>query len=110
MKKLILFLFCLTITSVSFGQKFKFSKISRDVKKEAKKYEKENWRSFAGSQPITMQLNGTFNKESEVDEKGVAALEIAQYRKEKFWFFGWETPEPLEKFTSWKELIIAIKE
>jgi hypothetical protein len=46
----------------------------------------------------------------EVDEKGVAALEIAQYRKEKFWFFGWETPEPLEKFTSWKELIIAIKD
>ena len=46
----------------------------------------------------------------EVDEKSVAALEIAQYRKEKFWFFGWETPEPLEKFTSWKELIIAIKE
>jgi hypothetical protein len=41
---------------------------------------------------------------------GSSLLEIAQYRKGKFWFFGWEMPEPLHKFTSWKELIIAIKE
>jgi hypothetical protein len=71
MKKLMLLLLCLTITSVSFGQKFKFSKISRDVKKEAKKYEKDKYRTFPGSQPITMQLNSTFNKESEVDDQGV---------------------------------------
>lgn len=36
-------------------------------------------------------------------------VEIAQYRKGKFWFFGWEIPEPTEKFSSWKELLVSIK-
>jgi hypothetical protein len=44
------------------------------------------------------------------DDKGNATVEIAQYRKGKFWFFGWEVPEPLEKFESWKELVVGIKE
>jgi hypothetical protein len=46
----------------------------------------------------------------EKDKDGKAIFEIAQYRKEKFWFFGWEVPEVPEKFLSWKELIVAIKE
>jgi len=44
------------------------------------------------------------------DAEGKRLVEVAQYRKGKFWFFGWEVPEPIEKFESWKELILAIKE
>jgi hypothetical protein len=43
-------------------------------------------------------------------EDGKAFIEVAQYRKGKFWFFGWEVPEPIEKFESWKELIVSIKQ
>jgi hypothetical protein len=44
------------------------------------------------------------------NKDGTSLVEIAQYRKEKFWFFGWEMPESLDKFESWKELIVAVKE
>lgn len=44
------------------------------------------------------------------DEQGNPTIEIAQYRKSKFWFFGWEVPEPIDKFESWKELVVGIKE
>jgi len=44
------------------------------------------------------------------DAEGNPTVEIAQYRKGKFWFFGWEIPEPTEKFESWKELVVGIKE
>jgi hypothetical protein len=71
MKNFILSIFLLLLTSNVFAQKFKFVKITRDVNKEAKKYEKENWRPFAGSMPISQQLNNTFNKENDVDDKGV---------------------------------------
>lgn len=47
---------------------------------------------------------------NEKDKDGNNHLEIAQYRKEKFWFFGWEKPEDLENFLSWKELVVGIKE
>ena len=43
-------------------------------------------------------------------EDGKAFIEVAQYRKGKFWFFGWEVPEPIEKFESWKELVVSIKQ
>lgn len=43
-------------------------------------------------------------------ETGVPLVEVAQYRKGKFWFFGWEVPEPVEKFEKWKELVLSIKE
>jgi hypothetical protein len=59
----------------------------------------------------------TLNEESlylvaskDKDEKGNSLLEVAQYRKGKFWFFGWEVPEPIEKFDSWKELVVGLKE
>ena len=47
---------------------------------------------------------------NEKDKDGNNHLEIAQFRKEKFWFFGWEKPEDLETFVSWKELVVGIKE
>ena len=71
MKKIILSIVLITFISTSFAQKFKFQKITKDVKKESKKYEKENWRPFVGSMPISQQLNNTFNKESDVDDKGI---------------------------------------
>ena len=43
-------------------------------------------------------------------EDGKPIIEVAQYRKGKFWFFGWEVPEPTDKFESWKELVLSIKE
>jgi hypothetical protein len=46
----------------------------------------------------------------ETDKDGKNLFEIAQYRKEKFWFFGWDKPEDLENFLSWKELVVGIKE
>jgi hypothetical protein len=44
------------------------------------------------------------------DAEGKRLVEVAQYRKGKFWFFGWEVPEPIEKFESWKELVVGLKE
>ena len=46
----------------------------------------------------------------DVDLNNNPTIEIAQYRKGKFWFFGWDVPEPIEKFESWKELVVGIKE
>lgn len=46
--------------------------------------------------------------EKDKDEKTI--FEIAQYRKNKFWFFGWEVPESTDKFSSWKELVLGIKD
>jgi hypothetical protein len=71
MKKFIVSVFLFILTTSTFAQKFKFQKITRDVNKEAKRYVKENWRPFAGSMPISQQLNNTFNKENDVDDKGV---------------------------------------
>lgn len=62
-------------------------------------------------------INQPLNEESiylvtskDKDEQGRALVEIAQYRKGKFWFFGWEVPEPTDKFESWKELLLSIKQ
>jgi hypothetical protein len=46
----------------------------------------------------------------DIDEDGKRLVEIAQYRKGKFWFFGWEVPESTDKFISWKELVLSFKE
>jgi hypothetical protein len=66
---------------------------------------------------MSEQINNELKEESiylvyskDVDNKGNRLVEIAQYRKNRFWFFGWEVPEPIEKFESWKELIFSIKE
>ena len=44
------------------------------------------------------------------DAEGKRLVEVAQYRKGKFWFFGWEVPESTDKFEYWKELVLSIKE
>jgi hypothetical protein len=46
----------------------------------------------------------------DTDKEGKRLVEVAQYRKDKFWFFGWEVPETPEKFEYWKELVLSIKE
>jgi hypothetical protein len=46
----------------------------------------------------------------DTDQDGKRLVEVAQYRKGKFWFFGWEVPESTDKFISWKELVLSIKE
>jgi hypothetical protein len=46
--------------ALSQQDKFKFVKVSKDVKKEAKRYTKEGWRPIAGRQPIEQQLNKSF--------------------------------------------------
>ena len=61
----------LILTNYSIAQKFKYQKISTDVKKESKKYEKEGCNNFPGSMPIGQQLNNTFNKQNELDEEGM---------------------------------------
>ncbi len=52
------------------NKKFTFSKVSRDVKKEAKKFEKEGYKVFPGSMPISQQLNNSYTKQNEIDEQG----------------------------------------
>jgi hypothetical protein len=47
---------------------------------------------------------------NDTDQNGKRLVEVAQYRKGKFWFFGWEVPESTDKFISWKELVLSIKE
>jgi hypothetical protein len=61
----------IVFSNESFAQKFKYPKISGDVKTESKKYEKEGWNNFPGSMPIGQQLNNTFNKQNELDEDGM---------------------------------------
>jgi len=73
MKKLVLSLLVLAVVLSSFAQdqkKFTFVKVSSDVKKEAKRYEKEGWAVFAGKPPIAQQLDNAFRKQSETDDNG----------------------------------------
>lgn len=81
MKKTILFF----ITSVVIGagqmasaqSKFKFTKVSRDTKKEVKRLEKEGWQNLPGDMPISQQLNSAWAKEAEVDEEGLPKWVVA---------------------------------
>jgi hypothetical protein len=65
------------ISNISYSQsnsssnaKFKFIKVSKDVKKETKRYESEGWRPFPGQPPISQQLNNSFTKQSETEQDG----------------------------------------
>jgi len=51
--------------------KFTFSRVSRDTKKEAKKYIKEGWRVMPGALPIEQQLNGAYSKQVQTTEDGM---------------------------------------
>jgi hypothetical protein len=68
------FLFIFLTPNTSFSQnntrKFKFIKVSKDVKKETRKYESDGWRVFPGKPPISQQLNNAFTKQSEVEQDG----------------------------------------
>lgn len=58
-------------------KKFHFVKVSRDVKKEAKRYENEGWRIFPGNTPIQNQLDLAFRRQTEVDNEGFPQWIIA---------------------------------
>jgi hypothetical protein len=47
---------------------------------------------------------------ADLDKDGKPLVEIAQYRKGMFWFFGWEVPEPTKKFSKWKEIFVSVSE
>lgn len=59
----------LCFNSASAG-KFKFKKVSKDVKKEAHKYEKEGWKVEPGNMPIKNQLENSFSKQLESTDEG----------------------------------------
>jgi hypothetical protein len=52
------------------NKKFKFNRLSRDVKKESKKYERDGYKSFVGQPPINQQLDKSYRMQSEADESG----------------------------------------
>jgi len=51
-------------------KKFTFNKVTRDIKKEAKKYDKEGWRVEPGNMPIPNQLENSYRKQMETDDAG----------------------------------------
>jgi hypothetical protein len=72
MKKLVLFTFyaCLTLSVNAQEKKFKFQKVSRDIKKESKALEREGWSHFPGNAPISMALDKKFKKEFQENSDG----------------------------------------
>ncbi|MES2559213.1 MAG: hypothetical protein V4590_05705 [Bacteroidota bacterium] len=58
-------------------KKFKFTKVSRDTKKEVRKLEKEGWVNVPGDMPIGQQLNGAWAKEAELDDEGFPRWVVA---------------------------------
>jgi hypothetical protein len=57
--------------------KFKFEKVSRDVKKEARRYEKDGYKVFPGNPPMAQQLNNAYSKQAETSEEGFPKWIIA---------------------------------
>jgi hypothetical protein len=58
-------------------KKFTFVKVSRDVKKEAKRYIAEGWSVFPGNPPINFQLDLAFRRQTELDQEGFPQWIIA---------------------------------
>ena len=58
-------------------KKFQFVKVSRDVKKEAKRYTEEGWNIFPGNPPINYQLDLAFRRQTEIDADGFPQWIIA---------------------------------
>jgi hypothetical protein len=52
------------------NKKFRFPRVSRDVKKEAKKLEKDGYKAFVGQPPIGQQLDKSYRMINEADENG----------------------------------------
>ena len=65
-------LFCVALLTfnIAIAGKFKFKKVSKDIKKEAHKYNKEGWKVEPGNMPIKNQLENSFSKQNEQDEEG----------------------------------------
>lgn len=79
LKSVLMFFLLTAFTQGVFAQtnKFTFNKVSRDTKKEARKYEKQGYKTFPGGMPISQQLNGSFTKQNEVDKDGYPRWIIA---------------------------------
>ena len=61
---------CFLITNtIAQTKKFKFNSVSRDTRKEAKRYEKDGYKVFPGMPPLAQQLNDSYTKQAEVDEE-----------------------------------------
>ena len=56
---------------------FRFNRLSKDVKKESKKYEKEGYRPFVGQMPINQQLDKSYRMQNEADDAGFPKWIIA---------------------------------
>ena len=64
----------------TYAQKYKFQRVSHDVKKEAKKQLKDGWKTYPSDLPISQQLNNTYNKRREIDETGNPKLMVGRGR------------------------------
>lgn len=64
---------CIALSS----QKFKFKKVSKDVKKEAKRYKKDGWMVEPGNLPIKNQLETAYSRQAEADKEGFPKFIIA---------------------------------
>lgn len=58
-------------------KKFHFVKVSKDVKKEAKRYTENGWQIFPGNPPMSYQLDMAFRRQTEVDNQGFPQWIIA---------------------------------
>ena len=71
MKKIITIITCSVLFIINAqGQKFKFEKVTRDVKKEAKRYVKDGFVIFPGNLPIRNQLDKSYQMQTQVDDEG----------------------------------------
>jgi hypothetical protein len=52
------------------NKKYRFKRVSWDVKKESKRYEKEGYQPFVGQPPIKNQMEKSFRYQDESDESG----------------------------------------
>lgn len=64
-------------TTIAQEKKFKFSRVARDTKKMAKKYEKDGFKVLPGRPIMKQQLNDAYNKQAEKDEQGFPKYLIA---------------------------------
>jgi hypothetical protein len=62
---------------IAMKKKFNFVKVSRDVKKEAKRYTKDGWNIFTANPPMAQQLDLAFRRQTEVDNEGFPQWIIA---------------------------------
>ena len=69
-KSITVFIYIFLSLSLINGQKFKFEKVSRDTKKEAKRYTKDGFMIFPGNLPIQNQLDKSYQMQTQVDDYG----------------------------------------